>query len=685
MATGDPIANFNDIIDVLNQIALGEPGMVSLNGQERPTLAKVFAEFLASQGVYQSVEDGLAATSGTGTNNRFFSVSGEDGELDVRYRNDDGEAVEIGRLPSSLLTAYLENQVRALDSDLSSVRANDSVSNEFAWALTDMDSRVAIGVTHDGRTRLLRENEIQTLSPFEDGYVGGFVDEAGRIALGVRRDGHVSLTRDNEIQNQSVFDGDWVWGIADEAGHIALGIKRDGSVVGNLTAASDYIDVNSLNVAGLGNAFMARLIKAGLAEFLADGEGATRAYRQRIDIETPTAMMSALGPINYLIATGQSLSVGGGATENSDGTRVFTTTAVDPHYDFMFNTGTRGAMDQTLDPSTLIDFVPAHEVFNGDNQGETQGSGMMRGLHAKDASDGLLRSYVYRTHGMGGMTIAQLSKGSVMYANGLKEASRAVAIAADYGRKIFAPAFTWTQGEQDRGIGTTRAEYVAMLDTLIDDYRADYAGVLPDGAPLLTCIIDQLSAAASGEGSDIPLAQYDVFKLRADTVISTPKYFMAYSHTVHLVPKWYSVLGEYQARAWRTLFIDEQSWSPVTPIDITVAGSLVDIQFHVPTGALVFDTATLPEATAYGFEIFDEEGVAPSINSVELVGDDTVRLTLSAAPASSTRVRYAWSGPGVTGRSGAWGNLHDSDNTPSETDSSILLHNWCITFDEPLA
>ncbi|PYY72187.1 hypothetical protein CRX42_02325 [Pseudomonas jessenii] len=55
----------------------------------------------ASAKQYLTVADGLAATSGTGTTNRLFSVPGVGNDYSVQYRNDAGVAVQLNSAPSS--------------------------------------------------------------------------------------------------------------------------------------------------------------------------------------------------------------------------------------------------------------------------------------------------------------------------------------------------------------------------------------------------------------------------------------------------------------------------------------------------------------------------------------------------------------------------------------------------------
>ncbi|KEY87839.1 hypothetical protein MBA34_17900 [Pseudomonas capeferrum] len=101
MATGaESLQLFNQLVALGNTLFLSDEDFVTINGVTKPTLKKVYAEFLASISTYPTVAEGLTKTNGTGTDNRFFSVPGAGDVFETRYRNDAGVAVEISSLLS---------------------------------------------------------------------------------------------------------------------------------------------------------------------------------------------------------------------------------------------------------------------------------------------------------------------------------------------------------------------------------------------------------------------------------------------------------------------------------------------------------------------------------------------------------------------------------------------------------
>lgn len=84
MSGATDVQLFNQLVSNANALFLSDADSVTINGITKPTLKKIYAEFLASMGTYTTVAAGLAATSGTGTNNRFFSVPGAGDVFETR-------------------------------------------------------------------------------------------------------------------------------------------------------------------------------------------------------------------------------------------------------------------------------------------------------------------------------------------------------------------------------------------------------------------------------------------------------------------------------------------------------------------------------------------------------------------------------------------------------------------------
>lgn len=101
MSGADDLLLFEQLVNNANALFLSEEDFVVINGVTKPTLKKIYADFTASTGTFPTVEEGLRETNGSGTNNRFFTVPASGLAYEIRYRNDGGGAVEVGRVSSA--------------------------------------------------------------------------------------------------------------------------------------------------------------------------------------------------------------------------------------------------------------------------------------------------------------------------------------------------------------------------------------------------------------------------------------------------------------------------------------------------------------------------------------------------------------------------------------------------------
>jgi len=192
------------------------------------------------------------------------------------------------------------------------------------------------------------------------------------------------------------------------------------------------------------------------------------------------------------------------------------------------------------------------------------------------------------------------------------------------------------------------------------------------------------------------------------------KYFQ-----VHAPAATYRNMGNlYGIAAFRTCVLQEKAeW--VHPISYRINGNRVSIKFEVPCKPLQLDDVlvnNLPDGN-YGFQIYrvDEQiGEKGSIElgetkitKVELVGDDTVVLTLNQAPLPGETLTYGINGdywqningtPTVlsggegedritkSGKQyGSRGCLRDSQPLKNQNEGAVYqnLYNWCAIFDIP--
>lgn len=130
MTGAESLQLFQELVANGNELFLSDEDFVVINGVTKPTLKKIYADFLASIGTYPTVADGLAETNGSGTNNRFFTVPGTDATYETRYRNDAGVAVQVGRVSSADAIESVLGLVNAVDGSLLYYLLDDL---GFAW------------------------------------------------------------------------------------------------------------------------------------------------------------------------------------------------------------------------------------------------------------------------------------------------------------------------------------------------------------------------------------------------------------------------------------------------------------------------------------------------------------------------------------------------------------------------
>lgn len=421
-----------------------------------------------------------------------------------------------------------------------------------------------------------------------------------------------------------------------------------------------------------------------------DAQGVLRSYFVHANRQT-VALQGTRGPIEMIPASGQSLSVGGSA-----GTPVHITTAPSPHRCIRLtteganDTGMIGVGNRPFDPGSVKNFAPAVEG-TARFRGESQGTSLLRWLDQTISAAGREhKTFLYRSHGAGGMPMSRLKAGTRPFRNGLHEIERAVQIARIYKRRLIVRAMTWTHGEADRKLATPLESYYQSLCALRSDYDRLIRELTGQSEPVYL-LVDQLAAACSGEGpSQIALAQLQAVETDPFILMSCPKYFLqgdyGYLNAVHLKPLGYDVLGEYHAKVWHDVFVEGQAWQGLRPKSITLAGpDAIDVEFFVPVEPLVLDCEALPKFDEeFGFAYRDDQGGALKPGGVSVLNGTTLRFTTDTDILHHTgrSLRYACAkqAPAAEDRSAVWGNLRDSDARQSIAIPGLPLSNWCVSF-----
>jgi hypothetical protein len=273
----------------------------------------------------------------------------------------------------------------------------------------------------------------------------------------------------------------------------------------------------------------------------------------------------------------------------------------------------------------------------------------------------------------------------------LFEAAALTRLAGAAGKTYGIGAIVLTHGEADAG----NSGYAGGIDQLLTDYNQDLAAITGQTAkiPLLA---SQQNSVPADPGS-VSVSAVQVWKAGVDhpgeIVCTGPKYQYSYatdSMHIHLDAQEYERLGEKYAQVYFERVVRGHDWQPLQPTSSETAGNVVTVHFHVPAPPLVWDdtlppphASAIPEwAAGRGFEV-SAASVRQTITGVEILGDDTVRITCQDDMTGlSVVVGYAATAEGGTppaAQTARWGHLRDSDPFVGAITGSPQP-NYCVAF-----
>jgi len=301
--------------------------------------------------------------------------------------------------------------------------------------------------------------------------------------------------------------------------------------------------------------------------------------------------------------------------------------------------------------------------------------------------------------GYGGLIYTSLMQGTNYYNALIQDVVSSTNLSLNQNKTNIVRALTVVHGESDEYFGTSVNQYEDYLLEWQNDYEMDVKNITgqEESIPLF---LNQISSHHSYGHSTptIAISQLNATKNNPDKIILvTPSYIFDSSDWMsHMRNYSYRRLGEYFAKVYKKVVIDNESWKPLMPEEVNFYGNVIRARFHVPVPPLVFDTNAVLFKENYGFEYYDSTSSA-TITNVQIINDDTVEVTLSNIPTGENpRLRYAY-----TGNVGSWtgshisnaprGNLRDSDTTEAPHQDGTFpayvgnyLYNWSVTFDESI-
>lgn len=303
-----------------------------------------------------------------------------------------------------------------------------------------------------------------------------------------------------------------------------------------------------------------------------------------------------------------------------------------------------------------------------------------------------------------------------IFARGRRKLERAVAIARVYRPGMAVPLVVRTvpflQGDADMlaGVGTSKATYktqFAALQAEVDAMIKAATGQTED-PEWITYVTSSVPNGLGGPGigGAVQQAQIEIATENASGRISCtgPDYYMSF-FGAHRLKEWIVVHAEELARARRARL--QGSRADICRVtSASISGNVITLTCSVPGGgALEIDTTSIPPMTGtnsaaqsfvQGFEYTD--GAGRTISSVAVNGPQ-IAVTLSGAPGSSPRLRYAMNGLGyqllsslgqaadLAGRAdasttAAWGNVFGPRReAPVFAPASALMRDALCQFD----
>jgi hypothetical protein len=280
--------------------------------------------------------------------------------------------------------------------------------------------------------------------------------------------------------------------------------------------------------------------------------------------------------------------------------------------------------------------------------------------------------------------------GARAYAASLFEVAAIARLAAAAGKTYGVGAITIIHGESDAG----NLNYANDLYQLMADYNADLPA-LTGQTTRIPMLVSQQNSVPGGANS-VSISAIQQWKAGVkdpdDVICVGPKYQYSYAvdpQRIHMGAGEYEKVGEKMAEVYYERVILGHHWAPLQPTGAEVSANVVNVHFHVPVPPLVWDDTLPPPHTTIaewangrGFEI-SAAGPAQTIDSVEIVGSDTVKITCrNDLTGTLVTIGYAATSEGVAmAPSGTfrWGHLKDSDPFVGSV-SRTAQPNWAVAF-----
>lgn len=442
--------------------------------------------------------------------------------------------------------------------------------------------------------------------------------------------------------------------------------------------------------------FTRRSVLASLGAFSAATalEGCTGGYATALAPATPAIPWDVV----HVLITGQSLANGDQTQPVVSGSQPFS--------NVMFNTNLMpnpSVNAITLGASTIA-WVPLTATLTGNpnaQNAETLGNGFADSVIADTAVTAPLypgirtgKQILMSGSGVSGAVYLQICgptdappNGTASFQELLAQVSAAKSFAAAANKTYFVPCVVVVHGEFDN----YNAAYLTDLLHWQADIQAGIQAITgqTNTVPLVltqTCVGAMVPTCS-------PYAQWQAAVQYPDRfLLAGPEYQLPhnppgdpYHLTIHLTAIGERMMGAMVARAYRRVFLEGGTWTPLSPKAVTITGNKAIIDFNVPAPPLVLDTTWCTDPGNYGFTYYD--GTGASIAAVAITGPSQVTLTLTQAAGTTPNshiVGYAYDDYAQFGdfgpTTGSRGCLRDSSTDAGyyDTTDAVPSYNYSI-------
>ena len=418
------------------------------------------------------------------------------------------------------------------------------------------------------------------------------------------------------------------------------------------------------------------IIRGGRVVFAVFDDGTT--LNDAVDENTRAPMRPVVNrPLrlgrNHITGSGQSLFVAGNSS--------YSDSLVDAT-DLTFDEGLDLADETTSTDWGQIPVIGGYQVLRA-------AAAQMKYLIEGDPEYNDDYTIVASGAGASGQQISNLDTGSATYDRLLWQISEAARLSDVDDELHQVQAFMWVQGHADAN--TAVATYKSLFEQMITDYRNDIKDRTGQSwaFPFIAYqpVNEQTNVAGSAEYEPRAAAALEeLSRERDDVLISVSPYHLTSSDGTHMVGDSYQWLGQFMGTVLYRVIYRGEKWTGLRPREILkYRPDVILARFDVPHAPIQFKEDRVTGIANRGFVVRDDSG-DPAITAVEIIADDTIRITLDRDLTTNPTLAYAWyttAGTSAGPTTGPRGQLFDSDPTRAYQRGNSL-NNPCIRFKQPI-